>query len=177
MVSHKPTSRPNFNLDCNHMGQRRYGGNQCRLLCRWSPEDIIVRAWTGNHIPQNPVICNNWFMPLPHKWSLDVIFPRKHTTDTILTSLLRQNDVAVPFEYNNDVIFYVLCTLRYCILCPVYEDPIFNGSTGCDYWSMPGLKLIHVSKTGPWRSSEDIMAWTSNHISHNGVMRNYLFTH
>ena len=27
MVSRRPTSRPNFNLDCNHMGQRRYGGN------------------------------------------------------------------------------------------------------------------------------------------------------
>ena len=64
--SHRPTSRPNFNLDCNHMGQRRYGGN-CRLLRRWVSEDIIVRAWTGIHIPHNTMIRNNWFMPLPPK--------------------------------------------------------------------------------------------------------------
>ena len=71
--------------------------------------------------------------------------------------------------------YYVLCRLRHCILCPAYEDPIFNSATGCDYLSMAGLKLIHVSKTGPWQSSEYIIAWTGNHISHNSVMCNYLF--
>ena len=96
-------------------------------------------------------------------------------THDAITSLLRQNDFAVPFEWNNDVIVYVLGTLGYWILYPVYESPIFNGATGCDYLSMSGLMLIHVNKTGPWRSSEDIMAWTSNHILHNSVMCNYLF--
>ena len=48
----------------------------------------------------------------------------------------------------------------------IYEDLNFNHATGYDHLAIPGLKLIHVSKTGPWQSSEDTIAWEDNHISH-----------
>ena len=70
--------------------------------------------------------------------------------------------------------YYVLCMLRYYIFCPLYENPILNSATGYNDVSMPGLKLIHISK----RDHDgvlNIIAWTGNHISHNSMICNYLF--
>ena len=131
-------------------------------------------ACTDNHIPQNTVMCNNLFKSLTTNGRLTSC-PNGYTrrnNNVIITSKRRCGAVWTKQWYYH----YVPCMLRYCILCPVYEDPIFNGATGCDNLSMPTLKLIHICKTGPWRSSEDIMAWTGNHISHIRMMCNQLFT-
>ena len=144
------------------------------MLVKRGPDGVLETSWHGQVITSRTIL---WYV-VTFSSPESYMAAWRH----ILTDTRRNNTVIISSKWPCGAVwmkqwrnYYVLRTLKNCILCPVYEDPIFNGATGCDYLSMPALKLIHVGKTGLWWSFEDIMAWTGNRNSHNSVICNYLF--